>query len=179
MKLTKKELIDLIKEAIYFPPGMTQSDIEYGNELRKMLSPEDIAKANELVRSFPNDPTGYMLGGVPEEKPELPMKTFDIENDQDLRNSPLNRGRGMKELVMNVDDEIYEYIANNGSKRVDEEGEVTYSLPLFSVYQEMRKYKIPKDLVDEVIEHYTYYGYEIHAVNMGGRNVDFISVIDQ
>ena len=178
MKLTRSKLVRLIKEAIYFPAGITQADIEYGNELRKMLPPEEIAKADELVRAFPDDPMGYSLGGIPEEKPDLPMKDFDIENEQDLYKSPLAQGGGMKELVMEIDDEIYEYITRNGSKKVDEEGEETYSLPLNSIYQEMRKYNIPKDLVDEVITEYTYYGYDFHTVNMGGREVEFISVLE-
>ena len=179
MKITKKQLNKMIKEAIYFPQGVSQEDIEFGNELRKTLSPEEQAKADELVRAFPNEPFGYLSGGRPEDKPDQPVKIFDIENEQELNKSPLHRGRGMKELVMNVDDEIYEYVANNGLKNVNEEGEETYSLPLFNVYQEMRKYKIPKNLVDEVIEHYSYYGYEIYTVDMGGRKVEFISVIDQ
>ena len=176
MKLTKKQLKKLIHEAIYFPPGVTQKDIEFGNEMRKIMSPEDQEKANIMVRDFPDDLQGYHLGGVPEEKPEQPMKDFNIGDEQDLYKTPLGQGGGMKEIVMDVDDEMYEYLIDKGSKTVDGEDEY-YSLPIDSVYQEMRKYNIPTDLVDEVIKHYSYYGYERYLVNMGGRKVEFIKVL--
>ena len=82
----------------------------------------------------------------------------------------------MKEIVMNVDDEIYEFLKMKGKKSVDKNGEETYSLPVSFVYQEMRKYSIPADLVDEVIEHYSYYGYKTYSANMGGKQVEFITV---
>ena len=176
MKITRAQLVKLIQEAVYFPPNISKDDIEFGSEFRKSLGPEERAKADAIVAADPTHLQGYLVGGVPEEKPDMPMKTFDIEQEQDLYSTPLNQGGGMKELVMNVDDEMYEYIIRNGSLSVVGEDEF-YSLPLDSVYQEMRKYSIPKDLVDEVIEHYSYYGYDVHPIDMGGRKVQFIKVL--
>lgn len=190
MKLTKKQLKKLIHEAIYFPPGVTQKDIEFGNEMRKIMSPEDREKADILVRDFPDDLQGYHLGGVPEEKPEQPMKDFNIGDEQDLHKTPLGKGGGMKELVMDVDEEIYDYLTSKGSKDIKYEpddaalpseersSDTFYALPMDAVYQEMRKYNIPTDLVDEVIQYYSYYGYERYLVDMGGRQVEFIKVME-
>lgn len=177
MKISIKKLKKLIKEVVYFPPSVGQEDIDFINQIRPMMSPENKIKADALVKSDPTNLSGYSLGGVPEDLPDQPMKSFDIENEQDLYSTPLlNKGGGMKELVMNVDDEMYEYITKSGSMSSDEE-DAYYSLPLDNVYQEMRKYNIPKDLVDEVIEHYSYYGYDVYPVDMGGRQVQFIKVL--
>jgi len=143
-----------------------------------MMSPEQKEKADMLVKAEPGSMSGYMLGGIPEEKPELPMHILDIGNEQDIHQSPLATG-GMKEIVMNVDDEIYELLGRKGSKEVDKEGEIQYSLPLDSIYREMQKFRIPNNLVDDVIEHFSYYGFEKYFVDMGGRKVAFIKTIDQ
>lgn len=176
MKLTKKQLMKLIKEATYFPPSVSQQDIDHLNFMRPMLSPEQREKADTLVAHDPTDLSGYMLGGAPEDKPDQPMKNFDIENEQDLHSTPLARGGGMKEVVMEVDEEMYDHLTSKGFKSIEGEDEY-YSLPLDSVYQEMRKYNIPADLVDEVIKYYSYYGYKLHTVDMGGRKVKFIKVL--
>ena len=178
MKISIKKLKKLIKEAVYFPPSVGQEDINFINQIRPTMSPENKMKADALVKSDPTNLSGYSLGGVPEDLPDQPMKTIDIENEQDLYSTSLYKGGGMKELVMNVDDEMYEYITRNGelNTMMNDEDEY-YSLPLDSVYQHMRKYSIPKDLVDEVIEHYSYYGYDVYPIDMGGRQVQFIKVL--
>ena len=122
MKLTRKQLKKLIKEAVYFPSNVTKDDIDYINQLRSMLSPEQREKADALVAHEPTNLSGYLVGGVPEEKPDMPMKILNPDSSLDLRNSKYASAGGMKEIVMAIDDDLYEFLINQGtaSKRPDQ-----------------------------------------------------------
>jgi ribosomal protein S18 acetylase RimI-like enzyme len=185
MKITRRQLRKLINESIYLPPGISKEDIEFGNELRRTLSPEDRAKADALVADDPTHLQGYLVGGLPEEKPDMPMKTLNTDSALDLRNSKYAGAGGMKEIVMAIDDDLYDFLVRQGTpgmrtdQYADPDMEKYYTMPISEVYREFRKHQVDKELMDEIIDHYSYYGYERVFVNMGGRQVQFLSVIDQ
>ena len=185
MKITIRKLKKIIKEAAYFPATVGQEDIKYLNTVRPMLTPEQRAKADSLVAHEPKNLSGYMLGGGPEDKPDQPMETFDMDSRLDLSRSKYASAGGMKEIVMAIDDDIYSYLVNNGrvsmrpDQHADPDLEKIYTAPISDVYREFRRHHVDKNLIDEIIDHYSYYGYERSYVNMGGNQVEFLKVIDQ
>jgi len=179
MKLTRKKLRKIILEAIYFPSQMKQKDIDNMNAIRKKLSPEQIKKADALVKHKPSNMMGYYLGGAPENFPDMPEKIINPDESLDIYKSPYINAGGWKEITMEIDEDVYDLLINKGrlSTNIELEDDY-YSLPMIEVYQYFRKLNVDAATIDQVIE-YSYYGYERVSVNMGGKYVEFLKVIEE
>ena len=185
MKLNRLQLRQIIMEATYFPPNVGKEDIEHLNMMRSVLSPEQKEKADTLVDHEPTNLSGYMLGGAPKEVPDLPTEDIPLDHGLDLANSYYGQQGGMKEIVMAIDDDLFSYVMTHGTESMVPDGyaggdmEKVYSLPIEQVYRSFRKQNVDKALIDQIIEHYSYYGFERYFVNIGGRQVEYLRVKDQ
>lgn len=157
MKLTRKKLRQLIQEAVYLPSSVSKEDVEFANMMRGMMSPEQKKKADTLASVDIN--AGVALGGFPEDRPDLPMKNFDLGPQEDDPLGGYGRftagARDLKEVAMNIEDAMIDYIIANGFKVHESEDpeDFYYAMTEKALYDHfMRKERVSRDVLDFIME---------------------------
>ena len=157
MKLSRKKLRKIIQEAVYLPSSVSKEEVEFANMMRGIMSPEQKKKADALASVDIN--AGVALGGFPEDRPDLPMKNFAMGPQEDDPLGGYGRftagARDLKEVAMNIEDAMIDYVIANGFKVPESEDpdDFYYAVTEKSLYFHfMRKERVSRDVLDFIME---------------------------
>ena len=155
MKITKKQLRKLIIEATYFPLDV-EVDLPEILKTRKELSPEMKKKADAFTKMDLRQ--GTIFGGLPEDKPDLPMQNINIEphpNDENDGYGNFANAGSPKDIAIDIEDAIISHLENYGFEvpMSDDPSDIYYALPEKQLYDYfVRNERVAREALDAVID---------------------------
>ena len=171
MKITKRQLFKLIKEAVYIPQKkVSQEELDYNALIRSKLTDDEKRK----VDAMSNDPKAHTnlisnlyLGGGPVDKEQFDPVSFNPETvtKQDFE-FPAGLGPGEtsygdfiegndpKDALIEMDEEMYRYVITRGQKILIGENmeDSYYILPIREIYKFMSSRGVSKDIIDFALD---------------------------
>ena len=179
MKLTRKKLRQLIQEAVYLPPSVSKEDVDFANMMRGIMSPEQKKKADAVASVDLN--AGVALGGFPEDRPDLPIKNFELGPQEDDPLGGYGRftagARDLKEVAMNIEEAMVDYIIAKGFKVQESEDpdDFYYAMTEKTLYDHfMRNEQVSRSALDFIME----VASEVFVRNASGRIGRLICAFD-